>query len=302
VTIHPLAVVHPQANIGAGVNIGPFAIVEEDVVIGEGCQIAGHAVVKNGVRIGPKNNIGEGAILGGLPQHVKCPQEVGQVAIGAGNTIREYATIHRAMKPETATVLGDCNYLMAGAHVAHDCRIGNYVTLANNALLAGHVTVDDRAFVSGAVAVHQFCRIGRMAMLGGHARVVRDVPPYMMIDGLTGDIVGLNMVALKRNGFTLGEINQLKAAYRVIYRSGLTWQEMLERLAEVATEGPALALPEFFQGGTRGFSQERRTPPGATLKLHREEREEPQQTVSHNRSLIVLPAMELRARAGLLPQ
>jgi UDP-N-acetylglucosamine acyltransferase len=299
VTIHPLAVVHPQAQIGTGVKIGPFAIVEEDVVIGEGCQISGHAVIKSGVRMGPNNFVGESAVLGGFPQHVRCPQDVGLVAIGANNTIREYATIHRAMKPGTETVLGDQNYLMAGAHVAHDCRINNHVILANNALLAGHVTVDDRAFVSGAVAVHQFCRIGRMAMLGGHARVVRDVPPYMMVDGITGDIVGLNMVALKRNGFSLAEINQLKACYRIIYRSGLTWKDMLVRLAESVLEGPALALVEFFQGGTRGFSQERRTPPGATLKLHQEsESTEAVENSSTSRALMVIPAMELRAKAG----
>ncbi|MCC7084540.1 MAG: acyl-ACP--UDP-N-acetylglucosamine O-acyltransferase [Pirellulales bacterium] len=298
-TIHPLAVVHPQANVGAGVTIGPFAIVEADVVIGEGCQIAGHAVIKSGVRLGPNNAVGEGAILGGLPQHVRCPKDVGQVVIGANNTIREYSTIHLAMKPETATTLGDHNYLMAGAHVAHDCHLGNHVILANNALLAGHVFVGDRAFVSGAVAVHQFCRIGQMAMLGGHARVVRDVPPFMMIDGISGDIVGLNIVGLKRNGYELKQINQLKAAYRIIYRSSLPWKEMLLRLAEEAADGPAHVLVEFFQGGTRGFSQERRPPPGATLKLHREERDLPLQRVEPpNRSLIVLPVAELRAKAG----
>jgi UDP-N-acetylglucosamine acyltransferase len=171
--------------------------------------------------------------------------------------------------------------------------------MANNALLGGHVTVDDRAFVSGHVAIHQFCRIGRMAMIGGHARVVRDVPPFMMIDGISGDIVGLNIVGLKRNGFTGLQINELKAAYRIIYRSGLPWKEMLARLAQEAADGPAQTLVEFFQGGTRGFSQERRAPPGATLKLHREEREEkPRHAEADNRSLIVLPVREYFAKAG----
>jgi UDP-N-acetylglucosamine acyltransferase len=299
VTIHPLAVVHPQAHIGTGVKVGPFAIIEEDVVIGNGCQIAGHAVIKNGVRLGPNNTIGEGAILGGLPQHVKCPQDVGQVSIGANNTLREYVTVHRPIKPDALTVVGDQNYMMANSHVAHDCRVGSNVIMANNALLGGHVTVDDRAFVSGHVAVHQFCRIGRMAMIGGHARVVRDVPPFMMIDGLTGDVVGLNMVALKRNGFTLDQINQLKAAYRIIYRSGLPWHEMLAQLAEQSAEGASQLLVDFFQGGTRGFSQERRAPPGATLKLHREEREESQrQDEPDNRALIVLPTREYFAKAS----
>jgi UDP-N-acetylglucosamine acyltransferase len=299
VTIHPLAVVHPQAQIASGVKVGPFAIIEEDVVIGDGCQIAGHAVIKNGVRMGPNNTVGEGAVLGGLPQHVKCPQDVGQVSIGANNTFREYVTIHRPIKSDAATVVGDHNYMMANSHVAHDCCVGSNVIMANNALLGGHVTVDDRAFVSGHVCVHQFCRIGRMAMIGGHARVVRDVPPFMMIDGISGDIVGLNMVGLKRNGFSGQQINELKAAYRIIYRSGLPWKEMLQQLAQEAAEGPAQTLAEFFQGGTRGFSQERRAPPGATLKLHREEREEPKRhTEEDNRSLIVLPVREYFAKAG----
>ena len=169
VNIHPLAVVSPQAQIASDVRIGPFAVVEDDVVIGAECQIAGHVVIKNGVRLGPKNKVCESSIIGGLPQHVRCPDEIGQVVIGEGNTIREFSTVHRAMKPEAATTIGDGCYLMAGAHVAHDCRLGNNIILANNALLAGHVTVDERAFISGAVAIHQFCRIGRMAMIGGHA-------------------------------------------------------------------------------------------------------------------------------------
>jgi UDP-N-acetylglucosamine acyltransferase len=270
VNIHPLAVVSSRAQIGSNVRIGPFAIVEDDCVIGDDCQIAGNAVIKDGVRIGPKNTICETAIIGGLPQHLRCPEEIGQVVIGTGNTIREFATVHRAIKPEGATTIGDGCYLMAGAHVGHDSRVGNQVIMANNGLLGGHVTVDDRAFVSGAVAVHQFCRIGRMAMIGGHAKVVRDVPPYVTIDGITSDVVGLNLVGLKRNGFSQDEINTLKAAYRLIYRSGLPFREMRERLiAEFAT-GPAAAMVEFMQGGSRGFSQERRPPPSVTLKLRKD--------------------------------
>jgi UDP-N-acetylglucosamine acyltransferase len=270
VNIHPLAVVSPQAQIGADVRIGPFAIVEDDVVIGEGCRIAGQTAIKNGVRLGNRNTVCEGAVIGGVPQHVRCPEKIGGVVIGEGNTLREHVTIHRAMKPEAATTIGDNCFLMAGAHVAHDCHLANNIIMANQCLLGGHVTVDERAFLSGAVCVHQFCRVGRMAMIGGHARVVRDVPPFVTIDGITGEVVGLNLVGLKRNGFDQEQINILKAAYRLIYRSGLPWREMQQRLLAEFAAGPAGPMAEFFQGGSRGFSQERRPPKSVTLKLRKE--------------------------------
>ncbi len=208
--IHPLAIVSPKAQISANVSIGPFSVVEADVTIGEGCELASHVVIKDGTRLGPHTVVHEAAILGGLPQHINKPKQPGLLLIGANNTIREHATLHRAMKAEAATIVGDGNFLMAGVHVAHDCRIGNQVIFANNALLAGHVVVEDRAFVSGAVGVHQFCRIGRLAMVGAHAKVVQDVPPYVTIDGISGCVVGLNLVGLRRGGFTSDEIVQLK--------------------------------------------------------------------------------------------
>ncbi len=313
--IHPLAVVSPQAQIGADVRIGPFAIVEDDVVIGDGCQIAGQTVIKNGTRLGNRNTICEGAVIGGVPQHVRCPEKIGGVVIGEGNTIREHVTIHRAMKPEAATTIGDGCFFMAGAHVAHDCRLANNIIMANQCLLAGHVTVDERAFLSGAVAVHQFCRIGRMAMIGGHARVVRDVPPFVTIDGITGEVVGLNLVGLKRNGFDQEQINILKAAYRLIYRGGLPWREMQQRLIAEFSAGPAGPMAEFFQGGSRGFSQERRPPKSVTLKLRKDADEletAPAAVPSTSmqidapsiplpvqaRALSVLPSHELKAKAG----
>lgn len=293
--IHPLAVVSPNAQIGQDVRIAPFAIVEDDVVIGDGCTLAGHAVIKSGVRLGPHNTICESAVIGGLPQHVHCPEIIGGVEIGEGNTIREYSTVHRAMKAEGATVIGNNCYLMAGAHVGHDSRVGDNIIMANNSLLGGHVTVGDRAFVSGAVAVHQFCRIGQMAMVGGHARVVRDVPPYVTIDGITGEVVGLNLIGLKRNGFTQEQIGVLKAAYRVIYRSGLPWREMLARLTAEFGDGPAAAMVEFMNGGSRGFSQERRPPRSVTLKLHKDQDElETPAAVQHP----TVAAMQRIAKAG----
>ncbi len=247
--------------------VGAFATVEADVELGDFCSVASGAIVKSGVTAGCHNEFSEHSVIGGAPQHAARPEQVGRVVIGDHNVFREYVTIHRALKPGTATVVGSHNYIMAGAHFAHDVTVGNNCICANNALLGGHVTVEDRAFVSGAVAVHQFCRIGRLAMIGGHARVVQDVPPYMLLDGQTGCVVGLNVVGLRRSGHSADDIAELKAAYRVIYRRGLPWREVLDALRQEFETGPAVHLRDFLSGGSRGFAQERRAPPSPTLKL-----------------------------------
>ena len=267
--IHPLAIVSPQATLGSGVTVGPFCIVEPDVIIGDGCTLASRVVVKSGTTLGANNYLWEGTVVGGLPQHTRPPAQFGRLSIGSGNTLRENCTVHRALHAGAETVVGDDNYLMVGTHVAHDCHVGNNTIFANNALLGGHVKVGDRAFISGAVAVHQFCRIGTLAMVGGHARVVQDVPPFMMIDGVSGYIVGLNLVGLRRNGYSAEEVVQLKAAYRLIYRSGLKWTEILDQLKRKFVAGAAAEFHRFLSEGTRGFVQERRMPPNATLKLRR---------------------------------
>ncbi|MGI9177297.1 MAG: acyl-ACP--UDP-N-acetylglucosamine O-acyltransferase [Pirellulales bacterium] len=266
-SIHPMAVVSPDARLGVGVKIGAFATIEHDVQLGDFCTVASGAVVKSGVTTGCHNEIGEHAVIGGAPQHVARPQQVGRVVIGDHNVFREHVTIHRALKPEATTTVGDHNYVMAGGHFGHDVVMGSYCICANGAMLGGHVTVEDRAFVSGAVAVHQFCRIGRLAMVGGHARVVQDIPPYMLVDGQSGCIVGLNVVGLRRSGHSAEDIADLKAAYRVIYRRGLPWKEVLDVLSSEFESGPVNHLREFLGSGTRGFSQERRSPPSTTLRI-----------------------------------
>ncbi|MEX0714271.1 MAG: acyl-ACP--UDP-N-acetylglucosamine O-acyltransferase [Pirellulales bacterium] len=265
--IHPLAVVHPTAQIGRDVVVGAFAIIEPAAVVGDRSVIESHAVVKQGVTLGSDNHVHEGAVIGGLPQHLRMTERVGIVQIGVHNTIREHVTIHRALSEGHSTVVGDNNFLMVGVHIAHDCRVGSHTILANNSMLAGHVTVEDRAFISGGVAVHQFCRVGGLAMVGGLACVLKDVPPFVTIDGYSGYVVGLNKVGLRRNGFSNDDIAQLKAAYRLIYRSGLKWQAILERLRVEFPSGPAAKYTEFFAGGTRGIMPERRLPPPATIKL-----------------------------------
>jgi len=267
VSIHPLANVSPEARLGVGVSIGAFASVEADVELGDHCVVASGAVVKAGVTAGAHNEFCEHSVIGGAPQHAGRPQHIGRVVIGDNNVFREYVTIHRALKPETATTVGDGNYVMASVHFGHDCTIGNHAIFANGALLGGHVSVSDRAFVSGAVAIHQFCRVGRLAMVGGHARVVQDVPPFMLLDGQSGCIVGLNVVGLRRSGHTSEDIAALKSAYRLIYRRGLPWKDVLESLRAEFKDGPVTHLLEFLSAGTRGFVQERRAPPAATLRL-----------------------------------
>ncbi|MFV2065485.1 MAG: acyl-ACP--UDP-N-acetylglucosamine O-acyltransferase [Pirellulales bacterium] len=268
--IHPQAYVSPEAQLSPDVEIGPFSVVEPNVSIGRGCRLASHVIVKEGTQIGCNNRVCEGAVLGGLPQHVQTIEHPGQLIIGDDNVIREFCTLHRSIHTETNTTIGDHNLLMVGCHVAHDCRLGNHVIVTNAVLLAGHVEVGDRAYLGGAAAVHQYCRIGQHVMIGGHARILKDVPPFVTIDGATGLVVGLNRVGLRRSGFEQNELQQLKNAYQLIYRRGLTWNEVLEALRLEFSTGPASQFLEFFSGGTRGFVQERRSPPRATIKLHRE--------------------------------
>jgi UDP-N-acetylglucosamine acyltransferase len=203
VRIHPTAVVSPLARLGPGVIVHPFCVIEADVTIGEGCVLHNGVVVKSGTTLGQHNQVFDGAVLGGLPQHAHMPEHPGRLVIGDRNTLREHVTIHRAMHAGSATTLGDHNLLMVNVHIAHDCQVANHTIMANNAMLAGHVTIADRAYLSGAVGIHQFCRVGSYAMVGGQARVVKDIPPYVTIDGATTLVVGLNQVGLRRNGFGL---------------------------------------------------------------------------------------------------
>ena len=273
--IHPSAIVHPAAVVGDDVRIGPMSVIEADVIVGDGCQIAAHVVIKDGTTLGTENSICEGAVLGGLPQHINVPEKPGRLVVGAGNTIRENVTFHLAMEEDGETVVGDNNLFMVNTHVAHDCRVGNNTIFANNSMLAGHVTVGDRAYLSGAAAVHQFCRIGTLSMVGGQAHVNKDVPPFVTLDGLSSHVVGLNSIGLRRAGVTNEEIAQLKRAYRVVYRSGLSWNEILQTLQEEYSEGTAAQFHQFLSMTTRGIMSERRLPPGAVVRFRHEEETKP---------------------------
>ncbi|MDO4559123.1 MAG: acyl-ACP--UDP-N-acetylglucosamine O-acyltransferase, partial [Planctomycetia bacterium] len=214
--IHPTAVVSPKARIGSGVRIGPFCVVEDDAQIGEGTILDAYVSVRRRTILGAGNHVFEHAVLGAPPQHAHPPEVPGDVIIGDGNMIRESCTIHKSIYEGVATRIGDRNLFMVNVHVAHDCEIGSGVVVANNTAFGGHVLVEDRAVVSADVAVHQFCRIGSFAMVGGQARVTKDVPPCVMVDGVSGFVVGLNKVGLRRAGVSGEEMIRLKKAYRML--------------------------------------------------------------------------------------
>jgi UDP-N-acetylglucosamine acyltransferase len=255
--ISPNAVIAAGAEIGADVEIAPFCVVETGAVIGDHCQLDPHSVIKSGVRLGSHNRVGSGTIIGGAPQHITAQPPFGNVVIGDNNTFRENITIHRAIKDGNTTVIGNNNYLMANAHVAHDCVLGDNNVLVNNTMLGGHVHVANRVNFGGGTAVHQFCRIGSLVMLGGQTHVVQDVPPFMMVDGLTSRIVGLNLIGLRRNGRTTEDIKTIKAAYMLLYRSGLTWREILDDFQNLYSTGPAAEIATFLKDTQRGIVSER---------------------------------------------
>lgn len=266
--IHSTAVISPQAEIANDVEIGPFCIVESGVTIESGCRLIASVTVRSGTTLGSETVVYEGAVLGGLPQHANLTSTPGTISIGERNILREHVTVHRPMHEKNVTSIGNDCMLMVGAHVAHDCHVGNNVILTNGAMLGGHVEVGDRACLGGNSAVHQFCRVGRLAMVGGCTKVVQDVPPFVLTDGATALIVGLNRVGLRRAGFSREEILELKAAYRVIYRQGLTFNETVAQLERQFPSGVASEFAEFFHGGERGFVQERRSPPRVALRVH----------------------------------
>lgn len=266
-SIHSTAVVDPQARLAADVEVGPYCVIEAETAIGPGTQLAGHVVVKSGTCLGARNTVAEYVVLGGLPQHVAPPGAPGKLCIGDENIIREHVTMHRSLYSDGNTLVGSRGMFMAGCHVAHDCVVGDHVILANHVLLAGHVQVEDRVCFGGAAAVQQFCRVGRLAMVGGMARVTQDVPPFVLVDGGTTMVVGLNRVGLRRAGLSPDQVAELKSAYRIVYRSELSWDESADRIAAQFADGAAIELANFLRSGRRGFLQERRTPPGAVLRV-----------------------------------
>jgi UDP-N-acetylglucosamine acyltransferase len=253
--IDPKASVHPDARLGRDVEVGPFALVGAQVELGDGCRIGPHAVVLPYTRLGVRNRVHAGAVLGDLPQDAAFdPATVSHLVTGADCVFREGVTVHRGTKPGTDTRLGDRCLLMANSHVGHNGRLGDDVIMANGALLGGYVELQDRVFVSGNCVVHQFCRVGRLAMLSGLSAASKDVPPYCILDNsATNQVAGLNVVGMRRAGLGAAERLEVKQAFDLLYRSGLNTREALSALKQRFPEGPAAAFWVFGEQSTRGL-------------------------------------------------
>jgi len=255
--IHPTAIVDSKADIGAEVRIGPYAVIRENVIIGKGTRIGSHAVIDPYVTIGPDCQIFQHAAIGAVPQSMKFAGEETYVKIGRGSIVREFVTIHRGTGfGGGVTEVGEENFIMAYSHIAHDCKTGRRVMLANNATLAGHIVIGNYATIGGLVAIHQFVRIGDYAFVGGKSAVVKDVPPYVIAAGDRAELHGLNSVGLRRQGFSEKTLSLLKKTYRIVFRIGLTLNEAIERVrAEVEQIPEVVAFIEFVKQSQRGITR-----------------------------------------------
>src|SRR5438067_4124171 len=243
--IHSTAIVDPAAQIGSSVQIGPFSVIGAQVVIGNKTIVQSHVVIEGEVQIGHGNFIGYGAIIGTPPQDVSfSPERKTKVEIGNDNIIREYCTIHRGTAEGSSTKIGDKNFLMAGAHIGHNCEIGNNVVIANNCLLAGYVRVDDGAFLGGGSTFHQFMHIGRLVMVQGSSAFGKDLPPFV-IAAERNFVFGLNVVGLRRACFSAKDRDEIKAAFRLVYLSGLNIGQALKKAATMKFGVPAREFLDF---------------------------------------------------------
>ena len=254
-TIHPSAEVSPSADLGPSVEIGPYSIIGDHVSIGRDTVIDSHVVIEGHTQIGERNKISPFSSIGSPPQDIGYRGEDTRVIIGSDNVIREYVTINRATtKQEWKTVIGDHNYIMAYAHIAHDCILGNRVIMSNVATLGGHINIGDHAVLGGLVAVHQFVRIGAYAFLGGKSAIGKDIPPFMLTAGPTAKLYGINQKGLSRMGFPQETIDGLKKAYRIIWRENKSLNNAIEQVKKEIKPSPELEmLLEFFGGSKRGI-------------------------------------------------
>ena len=254
-SIHPTAVIAPGAELGPDVQVGPYAVIGAGVQIGRGTVVGPHAVIEGQTRIGEDNRIFQFASIGADPQDKKYRGEVTRLEIGDRNVIRECVTIHRGtVQDHGVTQVGNDNLFMAYSHVAHDCVVGSHCVLANQGTLAGHVQLGDWAILGGLSAVHQFCKVGEHAFVANNAAVTLDVPPFVMAVGQPAGAHSVNTEGLRRRGYTSEQIGNIRAAFKLLYRSGLRFAEAQARLAELAVDQPELRpLVEFLPLATRGI-------------------------------------------------
>jgi len=254
--IHPTAVIHPKAQMGAGCVVGPYCVIGENVTLGAGCRLHSHVVIDGHTALGENNEIFPFASIGLKTQDLKWKGGITRTHIGSHNTFREYVTIHSATGDGEVTAIGSHNHILAYSHIAHNVTLGNHIIMSNVATLAGHITVEDCAVIGGLAAVHQFCRVGTMAIIGGCSKVVQDVPPYMLADGNPAKTRTINKVGLDRNGVAEEAQTALKHAYKILFREGLTIPNALSRIEKELPPLPEVRhLVAFARQSERGLSK-----------------------------------------------
>lgn len=254
VEVHPTAIVHKNAELGDGVIVGPFTVIEKNTVVGKGTKISSHVSIADGCRLGENCIIHKGAVLASVPQDLKFEGEETILEVGNGTTIREFATLNRGTSASGKTVIGKNTLIMAYVHVAHDCLIGDNVIIANSVNMGGHVEIEDNVTVGGMVPIHQFVKIGTFAFIGGGYRVPKDVPPYVLAAGEPLVYRTLNLIGLKRNGFSRDAISKLSKGYKLIYNKKTSLEEGLSQLksnGELTVE--LQKAVDFFESSSRGI-------------------------------------------------
>lgn len=250
--IHPAAIVHSKATLDPTVEVGPYTVIDEGVTLGAHCVVGPHCHFTGLTCVGAGNRFHAGCVIGDAPQDLKYKDEPTGLVIGKDNVFREHVTVHRSNKAEEQTIVGSNNYLMANSHVAHNCLIGDYVILANGVALGGHAEVQDRAFLSGNCLVHQFMRVGTLSLMQGGSAISQDLPPYTMARGVNG-MCGLNVIGLRRAGFTPEQRTELKRMYHLLFRSGLILKEALRQAGLPPEESPSRLLIDFVSSAKRGL-------------------------------------------------
>ena len=251
-SIHPTAIIDPSAKLGADVHVGPYCIIGEGVELGDGCWLQHHVTVLGPSKIGRRNRFHAYACIGQQTQDLKYVGEPTFLEIGDDNNFREFCTVHRATAIGGKTIIGSHNHFLSYAHIAHDCVVGSHCIFSNNGTLAGHVIVEDHVIVSGLTAVHQFCRLGERSITGGCTKVVQDVPPYTIVDGNPGRARGLNLVGMRRAGFSEEQIKAINSAYRTLYRKGLNTTQALEVIRAKPMTPEVEKFVAFVEGSQRG--------------------------------------------------
>jgi len=251
--IHPTAIIDPSAKLGQGVTVGPYCIIGAGVELGDECWLQHHVTILGPSKIGARNRFHAYGSIGQQTQDLKYAGEPTFLEIGNDNNFREFVTVHRATSVGNKTIIGSHNHFLSYAHIAHDCVVGSHCIFSNNGTLAGHVTVEDHVIISGLTAVHQFCRIGQRVITGGCSKIVQDVPPFTVVDGNPGRARGLNLVGLRRAGFSEEQIKALNSAYRTLYRKGLNNSQAIETIRSKPMSAEVEQFISFVEVSQRGI-------------------------------------------------